>query len=401
MNKQHRVVRYRLHPRTRAKGNHLMGLAGASRFVWNNAVGTLKDAYGADGKCEFSAYTLYRKFTKLRNHKDTVWLKEYSAHIVRGALKPIETTYKQFFKTHGASGLPKFKNKYRATPSFMLPTGAFKVMGESLYIQRLGWVALTGKNPYPNSKPVSGQVKYECGKWYAYLIYEVVAVDLPKRIPHEIECVGIDRNVGQVALSDGRIIRQPNLERLEARKRRYQRRMAKQVKGSNRRGVTKLKLARTFQKIRQDRSNWAHQTTRSIANEYDVAYIEDLNTKGMMKSAKGTVESPGRNVSQKRGLNKSIQGSNWHQLERMLGYKMLTVKVPSAYTSQTCHQCGDRAKSNRKSQAKFVCGACEYTGNADINAALNILASGNGATGRGDGDAVMSVGEASKDMLAT
>ena len=52
--------------------------------------------------------------------------------------------------------------------------------------------------------------------------------------------------------------------------------------------------------------------------------------------------------------------------------------MPAAYTSQRCNKCGHIEKGNRKEQDKFECLACGHRDNADINAALNILASGNG-----------------------
>ena len=50
------------------------------------------------------------------------------------------------------------------------------------------------------------------------------------------------------------------------------------------------------------------------------------------------------------------------------------MKVNPAYTSQCCSGCGHVAKDNRESQAVFLCVACGYTGNADVNAAINIAA---------------------------
>jgi transposase len=58
------------------------------------------------------------------------------------------------------------------------------------------------------------------------------------------------------------------------------------------------------------------------------------------------------------------------------------VKVNPAYTSQCCSACGHVAKDNRESQAVFLCVACGYTGNADVNAAINIAA-GHAVTARG------------------
>ena len=52
------------------------------------------------------------------------------------------------------------------------------------------------------------------------------------------------------------------------------------------------------------------------------------------------------------------------------------IAVPPQYTSQRCSCCGTVAKDNRKTQAKFVCTSCGYQANADVNAAMNILAAG-------------------------
>ena len=46
--------------------------------------------------------------------------------------------------------------------------------------------------------------------------------------------------------------------------------------------------------------------------------------------------------------------------------------VPSAYTSQRCHVCGHTERGNRKGEG-FRCRSCGYAGNADVNAARNLL----------------------------
>ena len=52
------------------------------------------------------------------------------------------------------------------------------------------------------------------------------------------------------------------------------------------------------------------------------------------------------------------------------------VAIPAHYTSQTCPACGTISSENRKSQAKFACIECGFSGNADLVAANNILAAG-------------------------
>ena len=72
----------------------------------------------------------------------------------------------------------------------------------------------------------------------------------------------------------------------------------------------------------------------------------------MVKSASGTVEEPGKNVKQKRGLNRFIHDQGWRMLFRMLDEYMLDTGgevrvVPPQYTSRTCPACGHIAIENR------------------------------------------------------
>ena len=386
-----RTVRYRLHPGSARKNQQLHGTAGACRFVWNHMVGKLRDEYEFGIKPNFQHYFLCQVFTVMRREDGTTkWLQGYSSKVVRISLKPVETAYKAFFKDRETGGklnrkLPRFHGKYGTIPSFPIDYQSARLAGESLYVQKIGWMKLVGNNPYPDGEFKSGRIRYECGKWYAYLAYEVQA---EASLPHTIKEVGIDRNVnadGWAVLSDGTKHLGPDLERKVARRRRYQRKMARQAKGSNRRKITKVRLQKAFQAERFARLNWAHHVSKGIASEYDVAYVEKLNIRGMTKSARGTVEKPGKNVKQKSGLNRKILASAWGMLELCLNYKMEVRHVPPAYTSQTCHSCGHVDEGNRNG-TDFKCTACGHADDADVNAALNILAFGNGATGRGGGD---------------
>ncbi len=109
-----------------------------------------------------------------------------------------------------------------------------------------------------------------------------------------------------------------------------------------------------------------------------------LRIKDMCRSARGTPGSPGRNVTQKAGLNREILASGWGLLVRRLENKApgRVEKVDPAYTSQRCSVCGHVAAESRESQALFRCVACEHVCNADVNAARNIAA-GHAVTARG------------------
>jgi transposase len=57
-------------------------------------------------------------------------------------------------------------------------------------------------------------------------------------------------------------------------------------------------------------------------------------------------------------------------------------RVDPAFTSQRCSACGLVDRESRESQAVFRCTACNFTLNADVNAARNIAA-GHAVTARG------------------
>lgn len=114
--------------------------------------------------------------------------------------------------------------------------------------------------------------------------------------------------------------------------------------------------------------------------------IENLNIRGMVQrpAPKPDPDHPGmfapNNARAKAALNRMILASQWGKIEQRLIDKsanatspVSVVRVPAHHTSQTCHACGHVAADNRESQAVFVCVACGYTANADINAAENIL----------------------------
>ena len=205
--------------------------------------------------------------------------------------------------------------------------------------------------------------------------------------------VGLDMGITQsVTMSDGNHISMPKLlSPGEAqRKRRLQRRMARQQKGSNRRNRTRHQVAVLVAREADRRKDWIEKTTTDLVREFDVLVIENLKVKNMVRSARGTVEAPGKNVAAKSGLNRSIHSQAWGTFRQRLTDKAGAATSPveiivinPAYTSQRCSGCGHTTAKNRESQAVFVCQSCAYTDNADVNAAKNILAAGLAVTGRG------------------
>jgi len=313
------------------------------------------------------------EFTKLRHETD--WLRELPANPVKYTLKYFADAVEETMK--GKKGFPKPRSRAKTAPSFTIArdSGPFKIKKRNnkyslLYIPKIGWVEITrrGGNPWEKATPKQIVLRHDGHRWMAFVFYEV---EVEKR-PDDGETLGVDMNIRQIATSDGDFYHLPDLKK-EKRKKWYQKKMARQVKGSNRRKDTKRKLAKASRKIANIRKNWVHQTTKEISEKCGTIVVEDLKVKNMTASARGTIENPGKNVKQKAGLNRAMLDTAFGGIRRNLEYKCgRLVEVNPAYTSQTCSECGHTDKENRKTQARFLCVSCGFASNADTNAAINI-----------------------------
>ena len=300
--------------------------------------------------------------------------KKGSCVVQRGTLRRVAQSFQDYrrnLKNGKACRRPRPKSREEFRSIVIGDNTKTKVKGNWLFILKLGWfyIRRNGRNPYPQGIPCLVTLTRKHGKWYASISFKVQA---PVPVDNE-KILGVDRNVGQVTDSEGRIYPVPSTKKEETKTARLQRKAAKGQKGSDRRKRLYKMAGKHKSKSANIRRNHNHHVSKIIANMAGIIILEDLNTQGMMASARGTMENPGKNVKQKTGLNRGIQGSNWYQLEKMIEYKAHKVLyVKPAYTSQTCYVCGHRSEKSRKSQAIFECVECGHSPNADVNAALNI-----------------------------
>ena len=159
------------------------------------------------------------------------------------------------------------------------------------------------------------------------------------------------------------------------------RRLKHKKKGSRSYRKMRGRINALYRRITNIRKDFAHKATTAIANNHRVVVVEDLRIKDMSKSARGTIEKPGKKVRQKAGLNRSIQREALAMIVYMLAYKLkarggVLVKVDPKNTSITCNKCHQKDRKNRKTQSEFHCVFCNHQDNADHNASINILEAG-------------------------
>jgi putative transposase len=328
--------------------------------------------------------------------EETAFLKEVPSQILRNGAFKWMSAYQRFFK--GLGGRPVFQKKI-GRQSVMITKELFvfeRLDAKTAKIHLgtkqnpIGFIQVKTHLDYeiPNSIYIS----VHGNRWHVSFSNEGAAelateAELLVALQHLDEeqlsevATGLDRGVFiPVAASDDSCFDYSPAQKLSFAKatkgkKKWQRRFAKKQKGSANRRKATTKIGRYDCKIADIRNDFAHKTSKAIVDAAgSLLVFENLKIKNMTASAKGIMEKPGKNVRQKAGLNRAILHSSWGNIKIYTKYKglkqgKLTIFVPAAYSSQECSECGYSHKDNRETQSEFICQACGFVCNADINAA--------------------------------
>ena len=331
-------------------------------------------------------------------------------------LKRADKAYRNWFRRMTAGlkgGRPRFKSELRFR-TLEIYSGANRYLTINDAGTK-GIIAIKGlpsmrfrmpQKPLLAGQPLTIRITRTPCRVTASLIYDIETPELPTGQP--ARPAGIDMGVANtLTTQDSPLDAAPprSDKNTQKRIRKLQRRMARQrdralkegraewrptsggrvrfwwLTRSRRYQKTQEALQRVQERQRLSQRNWQHRITSEIVKDYDFIAVEDLQIQNMTASASGTAEEPGRNVAQKRGLNRSILEQGWGGILAQLEYKaeragVRFVGVPPQGTSRECPKCHLIEADNRRSQAVFRCVDCGYAAHADVNAAGNILRRG-------------------------
>ncbi|WP_328781858.1 transposase [Streptomyces canus] len=327
---------------------------------------------------------------------------DFLAVLPAQAAQAVLKTYFQAWKNcwEGRANAPDFKGRFRTVMSVDIPQG--RDLNITRVHRRWGMATIpkVGRVRFRWTKdlPVGKRAGVENRITGARLIKDVLGWHIAFRVqtleaepdPHQGPDVGIDVGVTvPIALSDGETYEhgewltgkeQARLLHLEQRAAQRKRHRKPGEPTSRRLHHTYDQIAGMRAKAKRRALDWQHKTTTAIARTYGTVVVEALTIMNMVKSARGTIEAPGKNVAQKSGLNRSIHKEAWGRTVTMLAYKTArmggtVVEIPAPGTSRRCSACGFTTPGSRESQAVFVCKNpdCGWSGNADHNAARNVL----------------------------
>lgn len=324
-----RSFKFRLYPTAKQVEALNLTLSECCR-LYNASIQERRDAWTLN-RVSVNFYTQSEQLPSIRAEG---FIESINAQVLQNVLRRSDRTFQAFYrrcKSGEKPGYPKFKS-WKRYDSFTFPQSSrgVKIINSKLRMHGIGLVKVKFHREL-EGKIKTVTIKREGAKWFAIFSNECEA----KILESSTEAIGIDVGISAfVSLSNGtQIENRREYESEQKRLRIAQRRVARRKKGSNRRRKAVAMLRAIHTKIRNRRHDFQHKLSRTLVNQYGLIAVEDLNVKGLSKGI----------------LSKQVLDAGWSAFIGKLAYKAeeagrYLVKVPAAYTSQDCSNCGYREK---------------------------------------------------------
>lgn len=359
-----KAVKVQIYPRESDKellGKHF----GVRRFIFNKFLEIRQKEY-TENKVSIGYNACSALVTDMKKQQEFEWLNEVNSQSIQAAIKDLDGAYDRFFRK--ISKFPKFKSKHTSRQSFKVPQFA-----------KVDWEAKTikipkFKNPFKFRGKYSGKLlkinsvtisKNASGKYFASIQgeFEIASKDSTGEI------IGVDLGIKSLLIdSNGTEIKNERFLKKHLKKLKYlQRQHSKKTKGTKSREKSRIKLAKEYQKVTDQRNNYLHQVSSKLISDNQVIVLEDLAVKNMMKNHK---------------LAQAISDVSWGSLVSMLQYKAVwynrqVIQIDRFYpSSKTCSHCHHLMPSMPLNIREWDCPSCRSHHDRDVNAAKNILRQG-------------------------
>ena len=348
---------------------------GCCRLIYNKLLDYKKTQY-EQNKQKISLSQLGKYLTNLKKQDEYLFLNDVYSVCLQQYMQDLVKAYDNFFKLH--KGYPKFKSKKDTKQSCRFTNTLFKFKKKKINGNRITLIKqlqnILFKCSRKNEIYLNQNQKYihsvTLTKTSTEKYYLSICIDYNIQEKEKLDTVvGLDLGIKDfiVDSNGNRYENKHFYKNLENKLKKLNKQLSKKQKGSNNRNKARIKLAKVYEKIKNQRLNYLHQITSKLVNENQIICIEDLNVKGMMQNHK---------------LSKSIQELSLFEFRRQLEYKCKwygrqLIVIDKFYpSSKICHNCGYIYKDLKLSDREWICPQCGKKIDRDYNASLNILTKG-------------------------
>lgn len=368
-------IKIRIYPNSIQK-EFISKQLGCCRLIYNKLLDYKKTQY-EQNKQKISLSQLGKYLTNLKKQNEYLFLNDVYSVCLQQSMQDLIKAYDNFFKLH--NGFPKFKSKKDTTQTCRFTNALFKFKKKKINGNRITLIKqlqnilfkcsrkheiyLNYNQKYIHSVTLT---KTSTEKYYLSILIDDYSIQEKQKLD---TVIGLDLGIKDFIVdSDGNRYKNKHFyKNFENKLKKLNKQLSKKQKGSNNRNKARIKLAKVYEKIKNQRLHYLHQITSKLVNENQVICIEDLNVKGMMSNHK---------------LAKSIQELSLYEFRRQLEYKCQwygrdLVIIDRYYpSSKTCHNCGYIYKKLKLSDREWICPHCGKKIDRDYNASLNILTKG-------------------------
>lgn len=301
------------------------------------------------------------------------FLKEIDSRALLYTRDALTTAYKNFFRKK--QGFPKFKSKKSHKQSYTTcisdPTRKdIRIENNHIRLPKIGFIKIKYHRPIPPEYKIKNATitKNPSGKYYVSVCVEY-EYEYPTPILNKDNSIGLDYSSPDFYVdSQGRKPNYPKyFRKVEEKLAREQRKLNKMIQNSHNYEKQRIKVARCYEKVSNQRKDWLHKLSYYFAENYDYVFVEDLNLLEM---------------AQKSYLGKSTNDNGFGYFRTFVEYKMkdrgkIFHKIDKWYpSSKTCHYCGYAKEDLTLNDREWICPECHNIIDRDWNSAINILNQG-------------------------
>lgn len=309
--------------------------------------------------------TLYNTPAQYKNQFP--WLKEVDSLSLCNEQLNLQSAYNKFFRDKSI-GYPKFKTKKKSKLSYTTNSqrGFIKIIDNKyIRLRKLEKVKCKIHRQIPPTHIIKSVTitKTSSDKYYVSVLTEFRKDGINAQLDKN-KILGLDYSSSSFYVdSQGVKADYPKFYRETERKLSKERhKLSKMEYGSNNYLKQKIKVAKLYEHITNQRKDWIHKLTTNLANTWDYICIEDIDLKSISKTLK---------------LGKSTYDNGFGIFRTILKYKLedrgkQLIKIDKWFpSSKMCNHCGHINSELTLSDREWIC-QCGKILDRDVNAAINI-----------------------------